>query len=110
MQPGGVPIIIGGHTEISAKRAARYGNGFFPATDLETFAKLKKVCEAECEKVGRSPSEIEYSIGTGFANLDLVKKCQDLCVSRMGIAPMGFDIDSIRKGLDDLNDNVLSKI
>lgn len=110
VQPGGVPIILGGHTEISAKRAARYGNGFFPACDLDTFAKLKKVCEDECAKVGRDPSEIEYSIGTGFANLDLVKKCQDLGISRMGIAPMGFDMDSIRQGLDKFNDEVMSKI
>lgn len=110
VQEGGVPIVLGGHTEISAKRAARYGDGFFPAADLKTIAHLKQVMNDECGRLGRDPSEIELSVGTGFANLDLVKQCQDLGVSRMGIAPMGFDMDSIRKGLDALNDEVLSKI
>ncbi len=110
VQAGGVPIVLGGHTEISAKRAARYGDGFFPATDLGTVAKLKKVMDEECARLGRDPSEIEISVGTGFATLDLVKQCQDLGVARLGIAPMGFDIESIRKGLDTLNDEILSKI
>src|SRR6059036_749556 len=35
-QKPGVPIVVGGHTELAAKRAARYGDGFFPGvTDEE---------------------------------------------------------------------------
>jgi len=30
VQARGVPIVVGGHTEIAARRAARYGDGFFP--------------------------------------------------------------------------------
>jgi len=110
VQKGGIPIVIGGHTDIAAKRAARYGDGFFPAIpDLTKLDHLKGVMAAECAKVGRDPGEIELSIG-GVATLDYVKQCQDLGVSRIGIPPMGFDIDSIRKGLDKLNDEVLSKL
>ena len=110
VQEGGVPIVVGGHSEIAAKRAARYGNGFFPARpDFDEFAKLKKVMEAECDKLGRDPSEIELSMG-GVPQLDFVKKCQDHGISRLGIPPMGFDIDRIKKGLDKLNDEVLSKL
>lgn len=111
VQPGGVPIVMGGHTDISAKRAARYSDGFFPAMQsLEQFEGLKKVLNAECARLGRDPSEIELSLGAGFADLDFVKKCQDLGIARLGIAPMGFDMDSIRNGLDTLNDTILSKI
>src|SRR5438445_817233 len=30
VQPGGVPIIVGGHVLGAARRAARVGDGFFP--------------------------------------------------------------------------------
>ena len=32
VQKPGVPIVVGGHTEMAARRAARYGDGFFPAS------------------------------------------------------------------------------
>jgi len=41
VQKSGVPILIGGHSAAAAKRAARYGDGFFPA--LGQSAKLKKL-------------------------------------------------------------------
>ncbi|MDG2304140.1 MAG: LLM class F420-dependent oxidoreductase [Candidatus Binatia bacterium] len=111
VQAGGVPIVVGGHTDISAKRAARYGDGFFPAMqDLAQVEHLKGVITAECTRLGRDPAEVELSVGAGFADLDYVKRCQDLGVARIGIAPMGFDMDSLSKGLDDLNDRILSKI
>ena len=44
VQEGGVPIVVGGHTEIAAKRAARYGDGFFPAmVSEEQLASLRLV-------------------------------------------------------------------
>lgn len=111
VQAGGVPIVLGGHTDISAKRAARYGNGFFPALqDLGRIEHLKKVLSEECARVGRDASEIELSVGAGFADLDYVKRAQDLGVARLGIAPPGFEMDTIQKGFDVLNDTILSKI
>lgn len=111
VQAGGVPIVMGGHTDISAKRAARYANGYFPAMQsLDQLAALKKVMTDECARIGRNPDEIELSLGAGLADLDTVKKAQDLGVARIGIAPPGFDMDSIKKGLDDWNDNIASKL
>ena len=111
VQKGGVPIVVGGHTDISAKRAARYGDGFFPAIgSVQEFEHLRGVVADECKRIGRAPGEVELSVGAAVADLDSVKRWQDVGVSRIGIAPMGFDIDSIRKGLDDLNDNVISKL
>src|SRR4030095_15560050 len=41
VQQPGVPIVVGGHTELAARRAARYGDGFFPGvTDDEKLAWL----------------------------------------------------------------------
>src|SRR5213593_3166583 len=41
VQKPGVPIVVGGHTRLAARRAARYGDGFFPGVD--TPEKLRDV-------------------------------------------------------------------
>src|SRR5436309_1209960 len=33
-QKGGVPILVGGHSDAAARRAARYGDGFYPLTPI----------------------------------------------------------------------------
>ena len=52
VQKPGVPIVIGGHSEAAAKRAARLGDGFFPAKGL---TELLPLLRAECAKIGRKP-------------------------------------------------------
>ena len=62
VQPGGVPIVVGGHTPIAAKRAARYGDGFFPGRgDVESLGPLIDTMRAECARLGRNPDEIEIT-------------------------------------------------
>lgn len=106
-----LPIVMGGHTDISAKRAARYCDGFFPAiADAGKLAHLLAIMKAECEKLGRNPDEIEISVGAGIIDLDGVKRFEDMGVSRIGIAPAGFDKDSLEKGLAAFDDAVMSKL
>ena len=57
-----IPIVIGGHTKSAARRAARVGDGFFPARP-DTLAECIVELEAECARVGRKPSEIEITTG-----------------------------------------------
>jgi probable F420-dependent oxidoreductase len=110
VQQGGVPIVVGGHVEGAARRAARIGDGFFPAKGgLETLPKLFAALADECGKVGRDPSEIELSAAGGKLDPDTVARYEDIGVSRLVIAPPGFDPDGLRKGLHELADKVLSK-
>src|SRR5262249_7960677 len=70
VQKPGVPMVVGGHTEIGARRAARYGDGFFPAgNDPVHLARLLDVLRNECSRIGRNPAEIEISAGAGFVDL-----------------------------------------
>ena len=106
-----LPIVMGGHTDISAKRAARYCDGFFPAiADPEKIEHLIQVLHAECDKLGRNPAEIELSVGAGAIDIDGVKRLEDMGVSRIGVAPAGFDKASLEQGLSAFNDAVLSKL
>ena len=108
VQPGGVPIVIGGHVEAAARRAARIGDGFFPAGgDLPTlFAAVRD----ECERNGRDPGEVELTAGGAVRSLDDVKRFEDMGVSRLIIPPPGFDPDAIEKGLEKLGNDLISKL
>ena len=112
VQTPGVPIVIGGHSEAAARRAARLGDGFFPARgDRETLNRLFAVLREECGKVGRDPRDIEITSGAGAkADPDVVKRFQDLGVQRFMISPAGPTEDSIRKGLGEFADRVIAKL
>jgi len=91
----------------AARRAARIGDGFFPAAgDLPAlFAALRD----ECEKIGRDPGEIELTAGATLRSLDDVKRMEDLGVSRLIVPPPGFHRDAVEKGLNQLGDAFISK-
>jgi probable F420-dependent oxidoreductase len=107
-QEGGIPLVVGGHVEGAARRAARVGDGFFPAAG--DFPALFAAVRDECEKIGRDPSEVELTAGGPVTGLDDVKKMQDLGVSRMIIPPPGFDPDSIERGFQKFGDDIISKL
>ena len=103
IQKPGVPIVVGGHTALSAKRAARYG-------DADQLTAIIKTLRDECKKLGRRPEEVEISAGRRAIDLDSVKRYQDLGVSRIMIPPPAFDPDGIRQGLGELADKVISRL
>lgn len=59
-----LPIVIGGHSELAAKRAARLGDGFFPATGSPVAIEpLIGLMRAQAKAHGRDSSEIEVTTG-----------------------------------------------
>ncbi len=108
--PGGrVPIHIGGHVKGAARRAARYGDGFFPVNP-DDMPRLLEVLNAECAEIGRDPSEIELTTGfpAGF-DLDQIKRFEDMGVSRLVLGPPAFDPEGVKKGLGELG-NAIAKL
>jgi probable F420-dependent oxidoreductase len=103
VQKPGVPIIVGGHTELAARRAARYGDGFFPGvTEEEKLVWLLGIMREECEKLGRDPSAIEVTSGRAVPDVENVERLEELGVSRFMVPPPAFDPDGITKGLEQL--------
>jgi len=103
MQKPGVPIVVGGHTELAARRAARYGDGFFPGVaDNEKLKWLLGVMRDECKKIGRDASTIEVTSGRAVPSVESVKHLQDLGVSRFMVPPPAFDPEGITQGLERL--------
>jgi alkanesulfonate monooxygenase SsuD/methylene tetrahydromethanopterin reductase-like flavin-dependent oxidoreductase (luciferase family) len=110
VQKPGVPIVVGGHTELAARRAARYGDGFFPGVaDDEKLRWLLGVMHDECKKIGRDPKTIEVTSGRAVPTPDSVKQLADLGVSRFMVPPPAFDPDGITQGLEKLGE-LISKL
>ncbi|RLK09749.1 putative F420-dependent oxidoreductase [Micromonospora sp. M71_S20] len=58
-RPGGVPIMIGGHSRAAVRRAARYGTDFYPlGVDAAGLAEMLELLRVECAVLGRDPVEV----------------------------------------------------
>ncbi len=87
---GTIPIHIGGHTEIAARRAGRIGDGFFPfGVDRSELRHLRDTMRTAAVEAARDPSSIEitvssYCIGADEAVAD-VQALDDLGATRVVI-------------------------
>lgn len=111
VQKPGVPIVVGGHVEGAARRAARVGDGFFPAKgDVPTLSRLFEALRDECAQLGRDPAEIELTAtGTDLAP-DAVRRYRDLGISRLVVPPPAFDPKGLRDGIRRFADQVIAKV
>lgn len=107
-QPGGIPIVVGGHTKAAARRAGRLGNGFFPGRvgDLEA---LIAECRKAAEEAGRNPDEIEITSG-GLPDLEFVKRLAGLGVGRLVVPPPSFDPKDVKRALGEISDRIVEKV
>jgi probable F420-dependent oxidoreductase len=111
VQRPGVPIVVGGHTDLAARRAARYGDGFFPGVrDAARLEKLLGVLREECARAGRKADEIEITAGAGHMDLDTVRALADKGVARIVMAPPGFDQEAVTRGLHEIGDRILARV
>ncbi len=77
---GSVPIVVGGHSKASARRAGRLGDGFFPAREFTK--ELLDLARRTAEENGRNPDDIEITTSLP-ADLDDIPKLGELGVDRI---------------------------
>ena len=110
VQKHGVPIVIGGHSPAAAKRAGRYGDGFFPAIgEPDKLKELFALMSAEAKKAGRDPKQIELSC-MGRAKVDSLRALRDIGIERVVVPPPAYDPEGITRGLEKIANEVLSKV
>ncbi|MDH3212813.1 MAG: LLM class F420-dependent oxidoreductase [Myxococcales bacterium] len=110
VQKPGVPIVIGGHVEGAARRAARIGDGFFPARGgIAKIPGLLRALRDECGKIGRDPAEIEVTASDNDLDLDGVRRYEEEGVSRLVTPPRAFDPEGIRRSLTEFAERVIAK-
>jgi len=109
-QAGGVPLHVGGHSKAAARRAGRYGDGFFPAKgSIDQLASLFEVARATAREAGRDPAAIEMTCG-GAMDVDGVKRFADIGADRLVIPAFGRDAESYKAMLGGFGENVISKL
>jgi probable F420-dependent oxidoreductase len=65
---GSIPVVVGGHTPVAAKRAGRSGDGFFPGNaSIEEITDLLAIMRVAAEDAGRDPDQIAIIAGAGGA-------------------------------------------
>lgn len=119
-QKDGVHIIIGGSTDVAARRAGRVGNGFFPhAISPDDFAKRIETMRAAAKEAGRNPDEIELSVSPtawkfgSSMDLGVMKAYADLGVSRLIIGAhdsLSTDLGDIERYVKKCRDEVFARL
>jgi probable F420-dependent oxidoreductase len=106
-----VPIHVGGHSPAAARRAGRYGDGFFPTVvNPEKLKALFAMVRSEALQVGRNPAAIEFSCMTRSVKVDDLRTLADIGVSRVVVNSPGTKPDAITRGLEKFQEEVISRI
>jgi probable F420-dependent oxidoreductase len=110
---GTVPLHIGGASPAAVRRAARYGDGYFPwvGPGLDLQATLRQVIgdvRAEAERLGRDPDSIEYTVG-GARTMTEVEQMAALGVDRLTIAVRSKELDAVADELGRFGDEMISE-
>ena len=91
---GAVPIHVGGHTDIAARRAGRLGDGFFPGKgEPDELRRLIEVARRAAEDRGRDPEALEISAGgatIGRGAVDAIEQLAELGVDRVMVPAFAF--------------------
>jgi probable F420-dependent oxidoreductase len=107
-----VPIVIGGHTDVAARRAGRLGDGFFPGRGSpERLAELLQVVRRTAEEAGRDPDAIEITVSghelLGDEPAAAAERLHALGVDRVIVPPLAFDAASAEEAYGRFAEQVL---
>jgi len=105
-----VPIHVGGHSTAAAKRAGRYGDGFFPTVmNPEKLKQLFTIVRDEAKKAGRNPEAIEFSCMTRSLKPEDLKMLSGMGVTRVVVNPPGTKPEALTRGLEKFRDEVIAR-
>lgn len=108
-----MPIHVGGHTDVAARRAGRLGDGYFPAKGShENLARSFDIARTAAVDAGRDPAAIEFTTGgngaIGPGTLDEVKALADIGTDRVMLPSFLFWRD-MEESLARYGEDVISK-
>lgn len=109
---GSVPIVVGGHSKVAARRAGRLGDGFFPGRGRdEELVELISIVRESAEEAGRDPDDVEITTGgaalLGPEPMAAVERYAGMGISRLVIPPLSFNAAEVGDVLGEFGDRVI---
>lgn len=115
--PGGaVPITVGGHSEVAARRAGRLGDGYFPAIDADTVASggsgaamdrlehLITLARRTAEEHDRNPETLDVSASwRGVPDGEMADRLRAMQVDRLVVFPPTADLEALPEALGEMH-------
>ncbi|GLY88734.1 TIGR03619 family F420-dependent LLM class oxidoreductase [Actinoallomurus iriomotensis] len=108
VRPGGIPLIMGGHSVAAARRAGRLADGFFPA--VADPAPLFAECRRAAEAAGRDPDAIELVAEAAPATAERAAELRAMGVSVVLVYPPQVPVDELTDAFADFADRVLASL
>jgi len=109
VQEGGIPIVVGGHSKAAARRAGKYGNGFYPlGVTEEKLASLLEVVHESAVGVGRDPGSIELTL-LGMTDGASAERNARLGAGRTVIAAKSGDLSELSRDLERFRRDVIER-
>jgi probable F420-dependent oxidoreductase len=110
---GSIPLFVGGDSDAAIRRAARYGDGYFPFVfpgrdPLVELPKLLNRVRAETRAAGRDPDGLEITAG-GARTVEDARVYAGFGVHRLTVAVRGRTIPEMQAHVARLGDELVAK-
>lgn len=112
VQPGGVPLVIGGISPSAIRRTVRYGNGWYViGKDLDDYRDHMKALTDECARQGRNPQELEITAYWNYyrEGIESLSVYRDLGVHRLLINIHALRERDVNVALEKFAEEVIAK-
>ncbi|HEV8029463.1 MAG TPA: LLM class F420-dependent oxidoreductase [Stellaceae bacterium] len=94
------PVILGGAFPWAARRAVRYGDGWYPNAAAGNPGEYMPAFRKMAQEAGRDPASLSVTLGGAPEDADKLKRFRDLGAARVNVTLMSEKPDAILPVLD----------
>jgi alkanesulfonate monooxygenase SsuD/methylene tetrahydromethanopterin reductase-like flavin-dependent oxidoreductase (luciferase family) len=94
------PVILGGAFPWAARRAVRYGDGWYPNAASGNPEEYMPAFRKMAQEAGRDPASLPVTLGGAPEDVDKLKRFRDLGAARVNVTLMSETADAILPILD----------
>ena len=112
VQPGGVPLVIGGVSPAAIRRTVRYGDGWYViGKDLDEYRSHLHALADECARQGRNQHDLEITAYWNYSRegVDSLAVYEDLGVQRLLINVHALRERDVTVALERFAEKVVAK-
>ena len=112
-QAGGVPLIVGGHSEAAARRAGRLGDGYMPIVfagyggEQSDTPRLIEVFRQSAREAGRDPDRLELWMGGGAGDRSTLARFEQAGATQVHFTFSEPDLESAKRRLESIAEAVM---